>query len=185
MSDAATGILVPSVDHVLLSEDQIRKRVTELAKEIDADYAGRDPLVVFIMKGALIFVADLLRHVESNFQIDFMVVSSYGSGTETSGSVRIVADLKADIRGRDVLLVEDIVDSGLTVSEIIEHLRVRSPASLEVCTLLSKPSRRRVEVPARYVGFEIDDIFVVGYGLDYAGRYRGLPYVGVLKDPES
>jgi hypoxanthine phosphoribosyltransferase len=173
-----------SVDRVLIGAEQIARRVAELAQAIDRDYAGRDPLVVFIMKGALVFVADLLRELRSNVRIDFMVVSSYGAQTESSGSVRIVADLKSDVRGRDVLLVEDIIDSGLTIHEVIEHLLVRMPASLEVCTLLSKPSRRRVEVPARYVGFEIDDHFVVGYGLDYAERYRGLPYIAVL-DPSG
>lgn len=170
----------PAIAEVLLSEQQIARRVGELAAEIDRDYAGRDPLIVFVMKGALLFVADLLRGMRSNFRIDFMVVSSYGARTETSGSVRIVADLKTDVRGRDVLLVEDIIDSGLTLSEVVEHLRVRDPASIEICTLLSKPSRRRVSVPARYVGFEIDDLFVVGYGLDYDERYRGLPYIARL-----
>jgi hypoxanthine phosphoribosyltransferase len=138
--------------------------VAELAAAIDADYAGRDPLIIFIMKGALVFVADLIRAMKSDFRIDFMVLSSYGERTSTSGSVRIVADLKADVRGRDVLLVEDIIDSGLTLAEVIEHL-------------LSKPSRRRVPIEARYVGFEIEDRFVVGYGLDFGERYRGLPYV--------
>ncbi len=170
----------PAIERVLLSEGEIARRVDELAAEIDRDYAGRDPLVVFIMKGALMFVADLLRRMRSDFSIDFMVVSSYGSGTETSGSVRIVADLKSDVRGRDVLLVEDIVDSGHTLSEVLDHLRVRLPASLEICTLLSKPARRRVAVPVRYVGFEIEDEFVVGYGLDLDERYRGLPYIGIL-----
>ncbi|HEY7293386.1 MAG TPA: hypoxanthine phosphoribosyltransferase [Dehalococcoidia bacterium] len=173
-----------AVARVLIDARRIRRRVAELAEAIDRDYAGRDPLVVFIMKGALVFVADLLRALRSNVRIDFMVVSSYGVRTESSGSVRIVADLKSDVRGKDLLLVEDIIDSGLTIHEVIEHLLVRMPASLEVCTLLSKPSRRRVEVPARYVGFEIDDQFVVGYGLDYAERYRGLPYIGVL-DPAA
>src|SRR5579883_3125481 len=173
-----------AVERVLISAEQIARRVAELARAIDRDYAGRDPLVVFIMKGALVFVADLLRALRSNVRIDFMVVSSYGDRMESSGSVRIVADLKSDVRGRDVLLVEDIIDSGLTIHEVIEHLLVRMPASLEVCTLLSKPSRRRVSVPARYVGFEIDDQFVVGYGLDYGERYRGLPCIAVL-DPNG
>lgn len=177
MSEAANL----SIAQVLLTEEQIARRVGELAAEIDRDYEGRDPLVVFVMKGALLFVADLLRRLRSDFRIDFMVVSSYGARTETSGSVRIVADLKTDVRGHDVLLVEDIIDSGLTLNEVVEHLRVRDPASIEICTLLSKPSRRRVAVPARYVGFEIEDEFVVGYGLDYRERYRGLPHIAVLK----
>ncbi|MHB8578031.1 MAG: hypoxanthine phosphoribosyltransferase, partial [Dehalococcoidia bacterium] len=169
-----------AVVEILLSAQQISTRVGELAAAIDRDYAGRDPLVIFIMKGALLFVSDLLRALHSNFRIDFMVVSSYRGRTETSGSVRIVADLKSDVRGHDVLLVEDIIDSGLTLSEVVEHLRVRAPASIEICTLLSKPSRRRVQLVAKYVGFEIEDKFVVGYGLDFEERYRGLPHIGVL-----
>ena len=168
---------------VLLTAEQIRDRVTALAAQIDRDYAGRDPLIVFIMKGALFFVSDLLRQLRSNFRIDFMVVSSYESGTETSGSVRIVADLKSDVHAQDVLLVEDIIDTGLTLTEVINFLRVRTPASIEICTLLTKRSRRRVPVDARYVGFEIDGHFVVGYGLDYEERYRGLPYIGLLDPP--
>jgi hypoxanthine phosphoribosyltransferase len=166
---------------VLLSADQLREGVQRLAAAIDADYAGRDPLLVFVMKGALVFVSDLIRALRSDFVIDFMVVSSYGAGTASSGSVRIVADLKEEIRDRDVLLVEDIIDTGLTLTEVIKHLRVRRPASLEVCALLSKPARRRVEIEARYVGFVIPDEFVVGYGLDCDDRYRGLPYLGVLE----
>jgi hypoxanthine phosphoribosyltransferase len=182
---AATDLVAPAstseIDTVLFTHEQIRQRVAELAAAIDRDYEGRDPLIVFIMKGALLFVADLLRELRTNLRVDFMVVSSYGDRTETSGSVRIIADLKTDIRGRDVLLVEDIIDTGLTLTEVIEHLLVRSPASIEVCTLLSKPSRRRVPLDARYVGFEIEDRFVVGYGLDFNERFRGLPFIGVLK----
>lgn len=170
----------PAITEVLLSAEQIQWRVAELAAAIERDYAGRDLLIVFIMKGALLFVADLIRHLHLSFRIDFMVVSSYGARTETSGSVRIVADLKSDIRGQHVLVVEDIIDSGLTLTEVIKHLRIRAPASIEICTLLSKPSRRRVPIDASYTGFEIEDRFVVGYGLDYRERYRGLPYVGVL-----
>jgi hypoxanthine phosphoribosyltransferase len=170
---------------VLLTGEQIRDRVADLAAQIDRDYAGRDPLIVFIMKGALVFVSDLLRQLRSNFRIDFMVVSSYASGSETSGSVRIVADLKSDVHAQDVLLVEDIIDTGLTLTEVIKFIRVRTPASIEICTLLTKRSRRRVPVDARYVGFEIDDRFVVGYGLDYEERYRGLPYIGLLDPPRS
>jgi|SRR5579884_3445321 hypoxanthine phosphoribosyltransferase len=166
---------------IYLDEAALQHRVRELAAAIDRDYAGRDPLLVFVMKGAFIFVADLVRAMRSDFKLDFMVVSSYGNRTESDGSVRIVADLKTDIHGRDVLIVEDIIDSGHTLREVVEHLRVRSPASIEVCTLLDKPSRRRVEVPVRYVGFAIDDLFVVGYGLDFDERYRGLPYVAVLE----
>ncbi len=170
----------PPALRVLIDEGEIRAAVRRLADEIDRDYAGRDPLLVFIMKGALVFVADLIRALEGDYVLDFMVVSSYGARTESSGSVRIVADLKEEIRGRDVLIIEDIIDSGLTLSEVIKHLRVRRPASIEVCALLSKPSRRRVEIEARYVGFSIANEFVVGYGLDYDDRHRGLPYIGVL-----
>ena len=174
-----------AIARVLLDAKTIATRVAELAHAIDGDYAERDPLIVFIMKGALLFVADLMRALRSNFRIDFMVVSSYGARTESSGSVRIVADLKSDIRGRDVLLVEDIIDSGITLTEVMNHLRVRAPASMEICTLLSKPSRRRVTVPVRYIGFEIEDEFVVGYGLDFDERYRGLPYIAVLATPST
>jgi hypoxanthine phosphoribosyltransferase len=170
---------------VLLTIEQIRDRVADLAAQIDRDYAGRDPLIVFIMKGALVFVSDLLRQMRSNFRIDFMVVSSYETGMVTSGSVRIVADLKSDIHAQEILLVEDIIDTGLTLTEVINFLRVRTPASIEICTLLTKHSRRRVPVDARYVGFEIDDHFVVGYGLDYKERYRGLPYIGLFDPPRS
>jgi len=172
----------PPKIRVLITPEQIQEAVRRLAAEIDRDYAGRTPLLVFIMKGALVFVADLIRELRGDYPLDFMVVSSYGTGTRSGGSVRIVADLKEDIRDRDVLIVEDIIDTGLTLAEVLEHLRVRQPASLEICALLSKPSRRRVEIDARYVGFVIPDAFVVGYGLDYGDRYRGLPYIGVL-DP--
>lgn len=165
----------------LIAADAIGAAVRRLAAEIDHDYAGRDPLLVFVMKGALVFVADLMRALRGDYMLDFMVVSSYGARTDSSGSVRIVADLKEEIRGRDVLIVEDIIDSGLTLSEVIKHLSVRRPASIEICALLSKPARRRVEVEPRYLGFEIGDEFVVGYGLDYDDRFRGLPYVGVLE----
>jgi hypoxanthine phosphoribosyltransferase len=171
----------PANIRVLITPEQIHEAVRRLAADIDRDYAGRKPLLVFIMKGALVFVADLIRALRGDYPIDFMVVSSYGAGVRSGGSVRIIADLKEDIRGRDVLIVEDIIDTGLTLAEVLEHLRVRQPASLEICALLSKPSRRRVEIDARYVGFVIPDAFVVGYGLDYGDRYRGLPYIGVLE----
>ncbi|MBI2761551.1 MAG: hypoxanthine phosphoribosyltransferase [Chloroflexi bacterium] len=169
------------IAEVLLSEDQIHHRVAELGDEIARDYAGRDLLVLFVLKGALLFVADLIRTIDMHVQLDFMVVSSYGARTESSGSVRIVTDMRSDVKGRDVLIVEDIIDSGLTLREIIAHLQVREPASIEVCTLLNKPSRRRVELDVKYIGFEIPDAFVVGYCLDYNERYRNLPFIGVLK----
>jgi hypoxanthine phosphoribosyltransferase len=169
------------IAEVLLTEDQIRARVKELGAQISRDYQGRDLLILFILKGALIFVADLIREIDMHVQLDFMVVSSYGARTRTSGSVRIVTDMRSDVRGRHVLIVEDIIDSGLTLHEIIQHLRVREPASLEICTLLSKPARRQVPLDVRYVGFEIPDAFVVGYCLDFNERYRNLPFIGVLK----
>ncbi len=173
----------PAIDGVLLTAAQIQERIVQLAAAIDQDYVGRDPLIIFVMKGAILFVADLVRELRSNFRLDFMVMSSYGSGTETSGSVRIVADLKSDIHGQDVLVIEDIVDTGLTLNALIEYLRLHSPASIEICALLSKPARRRVEVDCRYIGFEIEDRFVVGYGLDFDERYRGLRDIAVLKTP--
>lgn len=169
------------IAEVLLTEEQIRARVKELGAQISRDYQGRDLLILFILKGALIFVADLIREIDMHVQLDFMVVSSYGARTSTSGSVRIVTDMRSDVRGRDVLIVEDIIDSGLTLHEVIQHLKVREPASLAVCTLLSKPARRRVPLDVRYVGFEIPDVFVVGYCLDFNERYRNLPFIGVLK----
>lgn len=169
------------IQEILLSEATIAARVRELGAQISRDYADRDPMVLFVLKGALIFVADLIRAIDIHVQLDFMVVSSYGGGTETSGSVQIVTDMRNDVRGRHVLIVEDIIDSGLTLREIIAHLRVRGPASIAVCTLLSKPARRRVSLDVRYLGFEIPDVFVVGYCLDFNERYRNLPYLGVLK----
>lgn len=166
---------------ILLSAEQIAARVRELGATISRDYAGRDPVILFVLKGALVFVADLIRAIDIHVQLDFMVVSSYGGGTETSGSVQIVTDMRNDVRGRHVLIVEDIIDSGITLREIIAHLRVRGPASIAVCTLLSKPARRRVPLEVRYLGFEIPDVFVVGYCLDFNERYRNLPYLGVLK----
>ena len=169
------------IAEVLLSEQQIRERVRQLARQIEQDYLGRELLIVFVLKGALIFVADLIREMDRQVRLDFMVVSSYGARTETSGSVRIVTDMRSDVRGQDVLIIEDIIDSGLTLQEIIQHLTVRNPASIQVCTLLSKSARRQVDVDVRYVGFEIPDEFVVGYCLDFNERYRNLPFIGVLK----
>ena len=169
------------IAEVLLTEEQIRERVAELGAAITHDYAGRDLLILFILKGALIFVADLIRAIDMHVRLDFMVVSSYGGRTESSGSVRIVTDMRSDVRGRHVLIVEDIIDSGLTLQEIIGHLAVRHPASLAVCTLLDKRARRQVALDVRYVGFTVPDAFVVGYCLDFNERYRNLPFIGVLK----
>jgi hypoxanthine phosphoribosyltransferase len=169
------------IDEVLVTEQQLTDRVRKLAAQIDADYAGRQPLLVGILKGAFPLMGDLARALEGPVEFDFMAVASYGSATQTSGVVRILKDLEIDIAGRDVIICEDIVDSGLTLSYLLRNLRARGPASLEVLSLLSKPDQTRVEVPVRYHGFAVPDVFVVGYGLDYAERYRNLPYVGTLK----
>jgi len=176
MQDAGRG----DIARTLYSEAQIAERVRELGAAITADYAGRAPVLVFVMKGALIFVADLIRAIDLPLRIDFLVVSSYGAGTE-SGGVTVVTDLRGDIRDRDVIVVEDIVDTGLTLQEVLGRLAARQPASLAVCTLLDKPDRRRVPVDIRYIGFSVPDEFVVGYCLDYAEHYRNLPFIGVLR----
>ena len=168
------------LERVLVSEEQIRARLAELAAEIDRDYEGRDLLLVGVLKGAVMMMADLARALHAPAEMDWMAVSSYGSGTRSSGVVRILKDLDRDVGGRDVLVVEDIVDSGLTLSWLVENLRARNPASIEVCTLLRKPEAARIEVTVRYVGFDIPNEFVIGYGLDYAERYRNLPFVGTL-----
>ena len=165
---------------VLITEDQIATRLRELADAIDVDYAGRDLLLVGVLKGAVMVMADLARALHSPAEMDWMAVSSYGSGTKSSGVVRILKDLDKDISGRDVLIVEDIVDSGLTLSWLVANLRSRGPASVEICTLLRKPASAKVDVEVKYVGFDIDPEFVIGYGLDYAERYRNLPFVGTL-----
>jgi len=167
---------------VLLSEETIRQRVRELAADISRDYRGRTPVLIGILKGAVTFLADLMRELEVPCHLDFMAISSYGSGTQTSGVVKILKDLDQPIEGRDVIIVEDIVDSGLTLLYLTENLRTRRPASLRVCVLLDKYERRQVNVDLHYVGFTIPDRFVVGYGLDYAEDFRYLPYVGVLKE---
>jgi hypoxanthine phosphoribosyltransferase len=165
---------------VLLTDDQIQARLVELAAQIDADYADRDPLLVGVLKGAVTVMADLTRCLHLAVESDWMAVSSYGSGTKSSGVVRILKDLDQDITGRHVLIVEDIVDSGLTLSWLMANLGSRGPASVEVCTLLYKPEAAKITVPLRYVGFEIPNEFVVGYGLDYAERYRNLRVVATL-----
>ena len=171
-----------AVTDVLIDRDGLRRRVAELGEEVSADYAGRDLLLVGVLKGAVFFMADLMRHLTIPCEIDFMAISSYGDSTDSSGVVRILKDLDINIEGRDVLVVEDIIDSGLTLSYLMRNLEAREPASLEICALLTKPERREIDVPVRYVGFEIPNAFVIGYGLDFAERYRNLPYVGVL-DP--
>ncbi len=169
------------VERVLISEEQLDKKVEELAQKISADYQGNDVLVVTLLKGGVMFSVDLMRKMSVPVQIDFMSVSSYGSSSKTSGVVKVDKDLDTPIQGKHVLLVEDIIDSGLTLSYVKEMLLARDPASLKICTILDKPSRRKVHIDVDYTGFEIPDEFVVGYGLDYAQKHRNLPYVGVLK----
>ena len=168
------------VGEVLIEEDRLQERIRELGRELSQDYAGRELLLVGVLKGAVFFMADLMRSLTVPCEIDFMAISSYGAATDSSGVVRILKDLDINIEGRDVLVVEDIIDSGLTLSYLMRNLEAREPASLEVCALLTKPERREIDVPVRYIGFEIPNRFVIGYGLDFAERYRNLPYVGVL-----
>ena len=171
-----------AIKEVLCTEQQLREKIAELGAAITKDYAGKDLLMVSILKGSVMVMADLMRAVDLPLQIDFMNVSSYGSGTETKGAVKILKDLDVDIKGKNLLIVEDIRDSGVTLHTLMNLLRQREPASIEICTLFSKPSRRKVEVEAKYIGFEIPDAFIVGYGLDYDERFRNLPYVGILKE---
>ena len=174
--------LEQAVTEILIDREALQQRIQKLGEEISADYAGRDLLLVGVLKGAVFFMADLMRNLTIPCEIDFMAISSYGDATDSSGVVRILKDLDINIEGRDVLIVEDIIDSGLTLSYLLRNLEARGPASLEICSLLTKPARREADVPVRYVGFEIPNRFVIGYGLDFAERYRNLPYVGVL-DP--
>jgi hypoxanthine phosphoribosyltransferase len=174
MRDAAVG-------EILVQPDDLSRRVRQLGEQISADYAGRDLLLVGVLKGAVFFLSDLMRHIRIPCEVDFMAVASYGSATDSSGVVRILKDLDAAIEGRHVLIVEDIIDSGLTLQYLLRNLGARDPATIEVCALLTKPERRKVELEPRYVGFEIPNRFVVGYGLDHGERYRNLPYVAVLR----
>jgi hypoxanthine phosphoribosyltransferase len=172
----------PGVGKILVQQDELAHRVRALGEQISKDYEGRDLLLIGVLKGAVFFLSDLMRHLTVACEVDFMAVASYGSSTDSSGVVRILKDLDAPIAGRDVLIVEDIVDSGLTLNYLRRTLEARDPASLEVCALLTKPERRKVETPIRYTGFEIPNSFVIGYGLDHAERYRNLPYVAVLEN---
>ena len=173
-----------ALGEIIVQADDLQHRVGELGAEISADYADKSPLLLIcVLKGAVFFLADLMRRIDVPCEVDFMAVASYGSATESSGVVRILKDLDMAIEGRHVLIVEDIVDSGLTLQYLMRSLATRNPASLEVCALLTKPSRRAVELPARYIGFEIPDKFAVGYGLDHAERWRNLPYVAALAHP--
>ncbi|HEU4658787.1 MAG TPA: hypoxanthine phosphoribosyltransferase [Capillimicrobium sp.] len=169
------------IGEILVQPDALRRRVQELGAQISADYEGRNPLLIGVLKGAIFFLSDLMREITVPCTVDFMAISSYGSSTQSSGVVRILKDLDAPIEGRHVLVVEDIVDSGLTLQYLMRNLGARGPASLEVCALLTKPERRKVELAPRYLGFEIPDKFVIGYGLDHAERYRNLPYVAALE----
>ena len=174
--------LAAAVEEVLVDEQTLQSRIAELGASITEDYRGRDLLLIGVLKGAFFFMADLMRAIDLPCEVDFMAISSYGAGVDSSGVVRILKDLELNIAGRDVLVVEDIIDSGLTLSYLVRNLESRGPATLEVCALLTKPERREIEVDVRYVGFEIPNRFVIGYGLDFAERYRNLPYVGVLHD---
>ncbi len=168
------------VDKILIPEDRLQARVAELGAQISRDYAGKDLLLLAVLKGSVLFLSDLMRQIAVPHSVDFMAVSSYGEGVESSGVVRILKDLDDPIEGRDLLIVEDIIDTGATLDYLVRILRARAPQSLEICTLLNKPARRNVEVPVKYVGFDIPDEFVFGYGLDYGQKFRNLPYIAVL-----
>jgi hypoxanthine phosphoribosyltransferase len=180
VASSTRALVEGGVGEVLVRADDLQRRVAELGEEISRDYAGRSLLLVGVLKGAVFFLSDLMRFIEVPVELDFMAVASYGSATDSSGVVRILKDLDAAIEGRDVLIVEDIVDSGLTLQYLMRNLGSRNPRSLEVCALLTKPQRRKVDLPTRYVGFEIPNRFVVGYGLDHEERHRNLPFVAVL-----
>jgi hypoxanthine phosphoribosyltransferase len=169
-----------AVGEILIDAGALNARIAELGEEISAHYAGQDLLLIGVLKGAVFFMADLMRRLTVPCEVDFMAISSYGAQTDSSGVVRILKDLDINIEGRNVLVVEDIIDSGLTLSYLMRNLESREPASLEICALLTKPARREIEVPVRWIGFEIPNRFVIGYGLDFAERYRNLPFVGVL-----
>ena len=169
------------IERILFSEEELKARGAELGRQITEDYQGRAPVIISILRGSYIFMADLTRQIDLPCTVDFMAVSSYGTGTTSSGQVKIIKDLYESIEGRDVLVVEDILDSGNTLSYLVELLKARRAASIKLCTLLDKPSRRTKPIYADYVGFPVDDLFVVGYGLDYAEQYRNLPYIGILK----
>lgn len=174
-------MMVNDVQEILLSEEKIDLKIRELGKLISEEYAGKDLLVIGVLKGSVIFVSDLVRNISIPCEIDFMSVSSYGASSESSGVVRILKDLDQDIEGKNVIIAEDIIDSGITLDYLVDFLKARKPKSIEIVTLLSKPARRKVDINVKYIGFEVPDEFLVGYGLDYANRYRNLPFVGILK----
>lgn len=173
--------MIQDIDRILISEEELQARIAELGKELAADYCDKEPIFVGVLKGVVNFFTDMVRATPIRCQYDFLAVSSYGSGTSTSGTVKMLKDVSGDIRGRHVVILEDILDSGLTLKFVTEHLKAMEPASLKICTLLDKPERRKVDVYADYIGFTIPNEFVVGYGLDYQEFYRNLPFVGVLK----
>ena len=173
--------MLKDVERILITSEEIGARVRELGQQITNDYAGQDILMIGVLRGAVIFMSDLARAIKRPIDIDFMAISSYGMSTNSSGVVRILKDLDEVVQGRHLLIVEDIIDSGLTLNYLVENLKSRKPASVRICTLLSKPDRRKVDVQVDYNGFIIPDYFVVGYGLDYAGKYRNLPFIGILK----
>ncbi|WP_066889728.1 hypoxanthine phosphoribosyltransferase [Clostridium nigeriense] len=174
--------MIKDIKKVLLTEEQILERVREIGKSISKDYEGKDLLVVGILKGSVLFASDLIKNITIPCEIDFMAVSSYGSSTETSGVVRILKDLDHSIEGKDIIIVEDIIDSGVTLDYLLKYLKARKANSIEIVTLLTKPARRKVDIEVKYCGFEVPDEFLVGYGLDFAEKYRNLPYVGILKE---
>lgn len=175
--------MLEDIKEILITEEEIKKKLKELGEKITQDYRDKDDvLIVGVLKGAVLFIADLIRHIDLPVKLDFMAVSSYGASTESSGIVRILKDLDQDVEGKNILIVEDIIDSGLTLSYLYNMLKSRKPASIKICTLLDKPSRRKVQIPVDYLGFEIPDYFVVGYGLDYDEKYRNLPFIGILKE---
>ena len=175
------GPQAADVQDILLTPEQIQQRVIELGQTIAADYAGRNPLLVGVLKGVLFFMADLLRAIPVSVEVDFLAVASYSPETRSRGKVRLVKDLEADISGRHILFVEDVIDTGLTLNYLLSTLRARQPASLEVCVLFDKPRKRLIDIPLKYKGFNLPDQFVVGYGLDHHEHYRNLPFVGILK----
>ncbi len=173
--------MLADIEEILFTEDQIQRRVSELGKEISQDYVDRELILVSVLRGGVFFLADLSRSIVNPLTLDFIAIASYGSISETSGVVRVIKDLEEPIEGKDVLIVEDVVDTGLTLQYLIRTLRTRHPRSLEICTLLDKSARRIVDLPLRYRGFEVPDVYVVGYGLDYEQRFRNLPYIAVLR----
>lgn len=174
--------MIKDIKRVLLAEEQILEKVKELGNVISKDYEGKDLLIVGILKGSVIFASELIKNITIPCEIDFMAVSSYGNSTETSGVVRILKDLEHSIEGKDIIIVEDIIDSGVTLDYLLKYLTARKANSVEIVTLLTKPSRRKIDINVKYCGFEVPDEFLVGYGLDYAEKYRNLPYVGILKE---